>query len=129
MNGLLEPWVLLRIVAGLTTTLLFLFGARTAVRVLRHFDLSRATEGQLALERQIELSSTFVRVGTVVQVASLALTMLAAERLSHGIRGAMCAYGVFASNNLGFPSLFVTIGVAIAAGVLAQLYAFDARVR
>jgi hypothetical protein len=129
MNNLFEPWVLLRVGAGLVTTLLFAWGAWIALRALRHFDVSCATEEQLALERQIELSGTFVRVGTVVQVASLALTMLAAERLSHGLRGAMCAYGVFASNGLGFPALFATIGASLAAGVLAELYAFDARVR
>jgi hypothetical protein len=129
MSNLLEPWVLLRIVAGVVTTFLFAWGARTALKVLRHFDVAEATEGQLALERQVELSSTFVRVGALVQVASLLLTVLAADRLSHAVRGAMCAYGVFAANESGFPSLFLTIGVAVVAGVLAQLYAFDARVR
>ena len=129
MTNLLEPWVLLRLVAGLVAALFFTRGAITASRVLRHFDVAKATEGQLALEKQLELSASFVRVATVVQIASLALTVLAADRLSHGIRGAMCAYGVFAANDAGFPALFVTIGVAVVAGILAQLYAFDARVR
>src|SRR5256885_5214484 len=101
----------------------------TAQKVLRHFDLRRATEGQLALEKQIELAATFVRVGAVVQVLALALSALGADRMSRGVRGAMCAYGVFAANDWGFRSLAVTGGVALAAGVLAQLYAFDARVK
>lgn len=129
MTNLLEPWVLLRLVAGLVAALLFVRAAITSARVLRHFDVAKATEGQLALERQLELSGSFVRVATIVQVASLALTVLAADRLSHGIRGAMCAYGVFAANDGGFPSLFVTGCVAVLAGVLAQVFAFDARVR
>jgi hypothetical protein len=41
----------------------------------------------------------------------------------------MCAYGVFASNELGFTSLLTTLAVALSAGVLAQLFAFDAAVR
>ena len=41
----------------------------------------------------------------------------------------MCAYGVFGANEWGFRSLAVTGGVALCAGVLAQVYAFDARVR
>ncbi|MBX3185966.1 MAG: hypothetical protein KF819_03080 [Labilithrix sp.] len=127
--NLLEPWVLLRFAAGLVACLLFARGALTAQRVLRHFDLKRATEGQLALEKRIELAATFVRVGTVVQVLALVLTALGADRMSRGVRGAMCAYGVFGANEWGFRSLAVTGGVALVAGVLAQIYAFDARVR
>lgn len=129
MNNLLEPWVLLRLAAGLVALLLFARAATTAQKVLRHFDVGRATEGQLALEKQQELAATFARIGAVVQVLSLALGMLAADRLSHGVRGAMCAYGVFSAHPWGFGSLAVTGGVALAAGVLAQVYAFDARVR
>lgn len=127
--NLLEPWVLVRLVAGLVACAFFARGALTAQKVLRHFDVSRATEGQLALEKQLELAATFVRVATVVQVLSLLLSVLGADRLSRGVRGAMCAYGVFGANENGFKSLGVTLFVAIAAGVLAQLYAFDARVR
>lgn len=127
--NLLEPWVLLRLVAGLVACLLFARGALTAQKVLRHFDVQRATEGQLALERQIELGATFVRIGAVVQVLALVLSALGADRMSRGVRGAMCAYGVFGANEWGFRSLAVTGGVALFAGVLAQIYAFDARVR
>jgi hypothetical protein len=127
--NMLEPWVLLRMVAGLVACLLFARGAVTAQKVLRHFDVQRATEGQLALEKQIELGATFVRIGAVVQVLALLLSALGADRLSRGVRGAMCAYGVFAANAWGFRSLAVTGGVALFAGVLAQVYAFDARVR
>jgi len=127
--NLLEPWVLLRVVAGLVTTLFFARAAMTAQKVLRNFDVRRATEGQLALEKQIELASTFVRVGSIMQVLALALTVLGADRLSRGVRGAMCAYGVFGANEWGFRSLAVTGAVACAAGVLGQIYAFDGRVR
>lgn len=127
--NLLEPWVLLRLVAGLVACILFARGALTAQKVLRHFDVGRATEGQLALEKQIELGATFVRVAAVVQVLALVLSALGADRMSRGVRGAMCAYGVFGANEWGFRSLAVTGGVALCAGVLAQVYAFDARVR
>jgi hypothetical protein len=127
--NLLEPWVLLRLVAGLVACLLFARGAMTAQKVLRHFDVHRATEGQLALEKQIELGATFVRIAAVVQVLALVLSALGADRMSRGVRGAMCAYGVFGANEWGFRSLAVTGGVALFAAVLAQVYAFDARVR
>ena len=125
MNNLLEPWVLLRIVAGLVAFLMFVRGAMTAQKVLRRFDVARATEGQLALERQMELASTFVRVGAVVQVLSLALSALASDRLSRGVRGAMCAYGVFGANEWGFRSLAATAFVALAANMAGRGQAVD----
>jgi hypothetical protein len=127
--NLLEPWVLLRLSAGLVACLLFARGAMTAQKVLRHFDVQRATEGQLALEKQIELGATFVRIAAVVQVLALALSALGADRMSRGVRGAMCAYGVFGANAWGFRSFAVTGAVALCAGVLSQVYTFDARVR
>lgn len=129
MTNLLEPWVLLRLAAGLVAASMFVRGASTARRVLRHFDVARATEGQLALEKQLELSRTFARVGAVAQALSLALGVLAADRLSRAVRGAMCAFGVFAAHDWGFRSLAVTTFVALSAGTLAQVFAFDTRVR
>lgn len=129
MTNLLEPWVLLRLTAGVVAFAFFARGALTARRVLRHFDVHRATEGQLALERQLELAATFARVAAVVQVSALMLSVLAADRLSRGVRGAMCAYGVFSAHEWGFRSLAATGAVALAAGVVTQLYAFDSRVR
>jgi hypothetical protein len=129
VSNLIEPWVLLRLAAGLVALILFARAASTAQRVFRRFDVRRATEGQLALERQVELAATFARVGAVVQALTLALSALAADRLSHGVRGAMCAYGVFAAHDWGFRSLALTGVTALAAGVVTQLYAFDARVR
>lgn len=129
MRNLLEPWVALRIVAGLVSTLLLLRASYTGTQVLRHFRLSRATEGQLLLERRLDLSATFVRVGAVVQIACVAFTALAAERLSHGIRGAMCGYGVFQASEWGFRSLVADVALGLVAGLFSQLFAFDARVK
>jgi hypothetical protein len=124
-----NPWIFLRMLAGLTTACLFLRGAFTSWRVLRHFDIGRASEGQLALERQTELVSTFVRVGSVAQIGALALTVVVADRLSGSVRGAMCAYGVFQADPWGFTALDVTMTVALAAGVTSQLCALDRGVR
>src|SRR5262249_50106463 len=111
-SNLLEPWLLLRLAAGLVATLLFVRAARTPLRVLRHFDVARSTEGQLALERQADLSATLVRVAAVIQVGVLVLSMLAGDRLSHAIRGAMCGYGVFNASPWGFRSLGATCATA-----------------
>jgi hypothetical protein len=129
MTNLLEPWVLLRLVSGGIAAALFFRAAVPSIRVLRRFDLRDQSEGQLALERQLELSATFCRVGAVVQALTLLLTVLGADRLSRGVRGAMCAYGVFAAHDWGMRSLFVTGAVALVAAVLTQLFAFDARMK
>ncbi len=126
---LLEPWVFLRLVAGLVASALLVRASVTAWQVLRRFDVVRATEGQLLLERRVELAATFVRVGAAAQVVALLLSALAADKLSRGIRGAMCAYGTFNSSPWGFRSLFVSVFAALAAGTLAQLYSFDARTK
>jgi hypothetical protein len=127
--NLVEPWILLRLLAGLTAAILFVRAAMTSLRVVRHFDVSRATEGQLALEKQAELGSAFLRAAAVIQVGTLVLSILSADRLSHAVRGAMCAYGVFRENRLGFPSLITTGSVAFVAGVVVELMAFDRSVR
>jgi len=129
MRNLLEPWVALRLVAGLVSLALLLRASYTGLQVLRHFRLARATEGQLLLERRLDLSATFVRVGAAVQVACVAFTALAAERLSHGIRGAMCGYGVFQASPWGFRALTADVLLALVAGLFAQLFAFDQKVR
>ncbi len=125
----LDPWIFLRVLAGLTTVYLFVRGAVTSWRVLRRFDVASASESQLALERQMDLASTFVRVGSVTQVGALALTVVAADRLSRSVRGAMCAYGVFQANRWGFIALGVTMTAAFVAGVTSQLCALDRSVR
>jgi hypothetical protein len=129
VQQLLEPWVFLRLVAGLVATALLVRASLTAITVIRHFDVMRVTEGQLALERRVELAGTFVRVGAVAQVVALLLSALAADKLSRGIRGAMCAYGTFNSTPWGFRAFGASVVAALAAGTLAQLYSFDARLR
>ena len=127
--NILEPWILLRLAAGLVALVLFSRAAQTSWQILRHFDVAQYTEGQLALERQADLSSTLVRVATSSRSRSSRSSMLAGDRLSAPIRGAMCGYGVFHATPWGFRSLAATAATAIAAGVVAELYALDARVR
>lgn len=124
-----EPWIFLRWLAGLAAAVLMLRAAITSARVLKSYDVMRVTEGQLLLERRVELAATFVRVAAALLVVCLLLSILGADKLSHGIRGAMCAYGTFHSNEWGFPALQTSLAAAVGTALLAQLYAFDARVR
>jgi hypothetical protein len=126
---LLEPWVLARIVAAVVTASLFAYGAVVGARVLRHARVETATEGQLLIERHFELAGNLVRLGAIAQLFSLLLSIMAADRLSGGIQGAMCGYGVVSHNRWGWLSLGVTVLVSLVAGVLLQLLALDRRVR
>jgi hypothetical protein len=124
---LLEPWIVLRLALGLVAVGTLVMAATTAALVLRRFDVMRATEGQLALERRVKLASTLVRVGAIAQVAALVSSVLSADKLSRGIRGAMCAYGTFNSSPWGFRALATTAIAAVLAGTVAELFALDAR--
>jgi hypothetical protein len=115
----LEPWVFLSSVAGLVAAWLMFRAALTSVRVLRRWDLARATEGQLLLERRLELASTFVRVAFPLSVLSLLLFVLATDKLRQAIRGAMCSYGVLGANDWGFRALFAGV-VAVLPGRSVQ---------
>lgn len=124
-----NAWILLRLIAGAAALFLFVRASLTSRKVIRHFDVARATEGQLALERQQELATTLVRVGAGFQLANLLLTLLLAERLSHSIRGAMCGYGVFASVPNGLWVVATSLAVALFAGIVSEIIRLDDRVR
>jgi len=126
---LLEPWVMIRLMAGAVATILFAYGALVGVKILRYAHLETATEGRLSLERQAELAATLVKVGALAQLFACVLSVVAADRLSGSIRGAMCGYGVVDQNRWGWFSMAATIVASTLAGALLQLFALDRRVR
>ena len=127
--NLLEPWVLVRIVAGAVATLLFGYGAFVGARILRYAHVGSLSEGQLSLERQAELAATLVRVGALVQLVACAISVFAADRLSGSIRGAMCGYGVVEQTGWGWRSVSMSVLTGVAAAVFLQVLALDRRVR
>ncbi len=126
---LLEPWVMIRLITGAVATLLFAYAAMVGARVLRYAHVETATEGRLVLERHFELAATLVRVGAGLQVFSTLLTIVAADRLSGSLRGAMCGYGVVSQNRWGWWSLAVGLAASVAAAAVLQVLSLDRRVR
>lgn len=124
-----EPWIFVRLIAGAAVCILFARAARTGVRVLRNFHAARSSEGQLALEKQFELGGSLVRVACAVHVVAVLVGILGADQMSRGVRGAMCAYGVFAANRWGFGSLAASLTLGVVAVSFAQFLAFDKNVR
>lgn len=116
LENLLRPWIVARLLSGGAVALLALFGAWVAWRVLKRWRIGASTEGQLALERRAELVAAVVQVALVFAAANLALTVLTADRLTHSIRGAMCAWGVFDASPHGFLALATSaLGAALCA--------------
>lgn len=127
LTNLLHPLLLLRMIAALVVAVLVLFGARVAWQVLVRWQITRASEGQLLLERRAELVATLVQAALVMTVAGLALTVLAADRLAPSIRGAMCAYGVFGSTSTGFLALATSAAAAAACSLWVVVHRLDLR--
>jgi hypothetical protein len=125
--NVLEPWVLLRLLLAAIVPALFLRASVTCIKVIQRFDVVRASEGQLLLEKNMQLATVLVRAALFVQTLSIVFSFLVADRLYPQIQGAMCGYGVLAATEYGFLSLSVTLGLAVVSGTLAQLFDFDAR--
>jgi hypothetical protein len=126
---LIEPWVMMRLFVGAVATLLFGYGAVVGARVLRYAHLETASEGRLLIERHFELAATLVRIGAALQVFSTLLSVVAADRLSGSLRGAMCGYGVVGQNPWGWLSIAVGAVASLGAAVVLQLFSLDRRVR
>lgn len=126
---LLEPWVMIRLLVGAVATALFAYAALVGARVLRHPHIETATEERLVLERHFELAATLLRVGALLQVFSMLISIVAADRLSGSIRGAMCGYGVFGQNRWGWWSIAVGFMASLGSAVVLQILSLDRRVR
>ncbi|MGF1468048.1 MAG: hypothetical protein ACFCGT_18150 [Sandaracinaceae bacterium] len=129
LTNLLRPWILSRLLAGAAVAVLAAVAVVVAYRVLSHWRVGATSEGQLALERRAELVASVVQVAAVVAVLDLVMTVLAADRLTASIRGAMCAWGVFDASPWGLWALGVSALAAAACGFWVVLHRLDLRLR
>ena len=127
MDNLFRPWLLARVLAGLSGALLCAYALFVGMQVLRRWRLRASSEGQLALERRAELVATLVQAGLVASAMGLVLTVLGAERTARSIRGAMCAYGVLDATPFGFASLATSALTTFACGLWLVLHRLDLR--
>lgn len=127
LENLLRPWILARLLAGLTAAALAVLGAVVAFEVLRRFEESDHGEVQIALERRGELVATALQGAFFASLAGLLLTVAGSDRAAHSIRGAMCAFGVLGSTESGFASLGVSIAACLASALWVVAHRLDLR--
>jgi hypothetical protein len=120
---------MIRLLVGAVATVLFAYAAIVGARVQRYAHVETATEGRLSIERHFELASTLLRVAAALQVFSTIVSIVAADRLSGSLRGAMCGYGVLGQNRWGWWSLGVGLVASLASAVVLQILSLDGRVR
>lgn len=129
IRNLLDPWILSRLVMGISVSVLLAHAVHVALQVLRHWRVGETGEGQVALERRAELVATIVQTALVIAIGSLALTVLVADRLTGSIRGAMCAWGVLSSVDGGFTAVGTSALAAAACALWVILHRLDVRLR
>jgi hypothetical protein len=129
-SALTQPWILARLVTGTVAALLATVAAVGALRIFARYRADAPPdERTLALERQSELVGTTLSLAFTVEIAAALLTVLASDRLSGAIRGAMCAYGVFGSNPWGTPALAGSLAAAAGCAAWLATRRVDARLR
>ncbi|MFT5354512.1 MAG: hypothetical protein ACI9KE_001717 [Polyangiales bacterium] len=129
MSAFAQGWILSRTLAAFFAIALVLYGSRTALRLLRSWRVGATNEGQLVLQRRAELVATLVAAGLGLTLLGLVITLVGADRQSHTIHGAMCAYGVFSGTEGGFLSVGLSFGTALACAVWLVMHRFELRLR
>ncbi len=131
-ENLLHPTLLARVLAGLAALAVTLFAASVGVRVLRVGarapavgGVSDHSEARIALERQAELAATLVQAAMIFQLLNVVLSVVAADRLSRSVAGAMCAYGVLDLGASGFVMLGVSVLSALTCALWLGLHRYD----
>ena len=124
---LLNSWSITLIVTSVAA--LFLAGGtvRTAIRILRFWDAEADTARQIQLENETWLSALLMEYGMVLQLVSLLILVLAADRYAEILIGAMCATGAFLANGYGIPLLLVKILGIFLYGFWIVLHRLDMR--
>lgn len=105
----LSAWSLSLVLCSIIVLFLVATAARTAVRVLRHWDSASDSNLQISLENETWLASALVEFALAVQGLSLLLFILAADSYSQVIAGAMCATGSLLANEFGMPTLYLKL--------------------
>ncbi len=122
---ILHPGILALLTGtGLVLVMVF-YAAVTGALILRRWDFSSSSSGQLALERKTYLVSTLVNYGLAFQVLSIFLFVYTLDDIHTLFTGAMCATGSLNANPVGWYALLLKITVFFLAGFWIVLNMID----
>lgn len=125
---LLHPGILALVSGSTFTLMLLLIAAVLGLRILRRWDISSSSEGQLVLERRTYLISTLVHYGLLFEIVSLFLFIYTADDIHNLLVGAMCATGSLNANSFGFPALYFGIAAVFLSACWIAMNNLDNRV-
>jgi len=125
LTNFLNLWILARVAQAAVAALLCVLGVVLGLRIVMRWQGGQSSEQQLALERQAELVASVMQAVLIFEVLGLGLSVLVADHLVGGIRGAMCAFGVLASTRTGYYSLLTSILTAVACAQWVILHRLD----
>jgi hypothetical protein len=106
-----DIWLLAQLLLQVCSLFLLAYATVFGLQLVWKWQADRADERQLYLERKNYLLGAITQLVLVFQLLGLAFFMLATNiHLPSLIKGAMCASGVLAANEYGFPLLYIKTG-------------------
>lgn len=121
----LNTWSIGLCLLSIIVLFLMVLASRTSVNVLLYWDPSSDSNRQIRLENETWLASSLVQNAMVLQVVSVILFVLAADKFSAVITGAMCATGSLLANAYGMPTLYVKLVGVFLYGFWIVLHKLD----
>ncbi len=122
---LFDSWSIGLLSCSVITIFCFLVGSRTALRVLKHWDIGSDSELQISLEEEIYLVAVLMEFALLVELVSVLLLVLAADHFSGMLTGAMCATGAFTANIFGLPALLTKLLLLFLSAIWIFLHRLD----
>ena len=122
---ILHPGILALLAGTGLVLVMTLRAAVTGAIILRRWDFSSSSSGQLALERKTYLVSTLLNYGLAFQVLSIFLYIYTLDDVHSLFTGAMCATGSLNANPVGWYALLLKIAVFFLAGFWIVLNMID----
>ncbi len=123
---LTDHWIIAQLLAQLCAWTLLVKAGLSAVKQIRYWQANQRTTLQLNLERETYLVGSIAQMVLGFQFVSLVLFLATVNlHLPGMLKGAMCATGVLAMNDLGYPLLALKGLSVLVYGVFLTLNYLD----
>ncbi|GBE00974.1 hypothetical protein BMS3Bbin06_01856 [bacterium BMS3Bbin06] len=123
----LHPAIIALLGGSLITTAMLIYSSYVGIVIIRRWDISSSSEGQLLLERKTYLLSTIMSFVLALSILSTFLFIYTVDDLHRLFVGAMCATGSLNANPVGWYVLFLKIGIFFLASIWIAMNYIDQR--